>query len=199
MPYDDAYVARYFNENQDNPYGVWNYLQQLLLNESPPEELTQLPPLNLPKSEEKQRQHIERMREQASPGDMVFTYDRTSGLARLIRKHDWGMWSHVANVDADKSLSQITLGGHEVSSFYNLASASLDVGLYRIPELSDDDRKKMLEFLDTMAPAITGYNWRGVIRVFLNKRFGIPYRRRSTEVTPNEMIYQNYLRLICYA
>ncbi len=196
--YTEEYLCDYFAKNQDNPYAIWNYFQQTL--KAPPwPQLTQLPPLATNRPEQDKRRDIERMRQEALPGDQVFTYDRSSGLAHLIRKYDWGMWSHVALVNANRHLTEATTDGVVESSFDRLCEPSLDVALYRIPDITEQDRHRILDFIEDTVQRPTSFNWYGVLRIFLHKRFGIPYKRRPSQVTPNELIYGNSLQLVCYA
>ena len=46
---------------------------------------------------------------------------------------------------------------------------------------------------------IKRYNWRAVFRIFLQKKFGIPYKRKPSELTPAELIYTNKFHLIAYS
>jgi len=141
---------------------------------------------------------LDRVREMAKTGDIVFTYDRTSGLASLIRRFDWIMWSHCAIVGTDGALFEATTAGTVQSSFDDLRSESLDVGLYRPQkELSSDEQAMVDQFCKSHLGI--PYDWYAVIRIALNKNLGIPYRRKSMEVTGADLMYSNFLRLIAYA
>jgi hypothetical protein len=197
-PFSESYLTSYFHDNKDNPYGIWNCVVQLAMMQSPPGELPQLPPLTYPKSAERQRRDIERMRELARPGDGIFTFDRASGISSLIRKYDWGMWSHVAMVSNDWNLTESTTSGIVKSDFFRLCEPSLDVGLYRFPFDSAEEGERAAEGHERRIGA-AGYNWGKITRLYLKRRFGIPFRDRPNETTPNGMIYWNLLRLVCYA
>jgi len=192
---EKSYVARYLDENEDNPFGVWNVIQNC--GKKPASgELTQFPPLTY--SRTNQSKNLDRVREMAKTGDIVFTYDRTSGLASLIRRFDWIMWSHCAIVGTDGALFEATTAGTVQSSFDDLRSESLDVGLYRPQkELSSDEQAMVDQFCKSHLGI--PYDWYAVIRIALNKNLGIPYRRKSMEVTGADLMYSNFLRLIAYA
>lgn len=195
-PYEREQMKRYLADNEDNPFGVWNALQSIM--QLPKlEHITQFPPLMYPKSN--QRAALDAMREKVEIGDAIFTYDRSSGLARLIRRWDWCMWSHTGMSGDDGSLYEATTAGTVKSSFDRLYDESLDVGLYR-PRggLTPEQKKKMIEFLDGTLGR-KGYPWGRVIRIGLQKNLGIPYRRGPIERTGADLMHSNNLELICYA
>ncbi|HUY90899.1 MAG TPA: hypothetical protein VMV10_19340 [Pirellulales bacterium] len=199
--YDQAYIESYLRENKDNPYGVWNILRTApkVTNSDAPFELTQFPPLLRWTDTGQRRADIDKMYDLARPGDVVFTYDRASGLARLIRDADKGMWSHCATVLSDKALGEATTSGVVRSDFHRLGAPNLDVGLYRCQqELTDEEARTVTAYAEAHIGA-QGYPWRRVIRIYLQKRFGIPYRRGPSEFTPADLMYLNTLRLVCYA
>ena len=198
-PYDSACIATYLSENKDNPYGLWNVIQAVGSNPRPAE-LTQVPPLYYPKDANSQRQAVERMRDLAQPGDIFFTFHRQSGLSWLIRKWDRGMWSHAGMVGRDSLLHEMTTSGLMASGFSRLCGPSLDVGLYRIQlATTAEQRERVCQWLDKKATENLPYAWYKLIRIGLQLKLGIPYKRGPSEVTPGEMMRANCLKLICYA
>ena len=197
--YDRSYRTAYFADNHDNPYGLWNML--LAMGQDPgPNELTQFPPLNYPKDAGNQKGEIDRMRERSQPGDLFFTFDRTSGLSRLIRKWDRGMWSHCGMVGYGGRLYEATTSGPAESDFSRLYEPRLDVGLYRAREgMSEDAVARGIRFMKDCVRAGAPYGWYRLVRKALKKRFGVPFKRGPDDVTPADFMYSNQLTLICFA
>ena len=173
-PFSTEYISEYFRDNNDNPYAVWNCLLSYMATERPAK-LTQFPPLHYPKDDF--ATSLDRVRDLALPADSLFTFDRSSGLSRLIRKFDRGMWSHVAMVSERKTLYESTTSGVVESDFSDLHS-SLDVALYRIPDITQSQREKMTAWLKSQVGR-KGYNWRGVIRIYLHGQWGIPVPKKA--------------------
>ncbi len=197
--FDRDYRSTYFTLNQDNPYAIWNMLLAMRSN-ARPRELTQFPPLYYPKDASKQRADIDNMRERSRAGDLFFTFDRQSGLARLIRAWDRGMWSHCGMVGHEGKLYEMATSGAVESDFSRLYSPSLDVGLYRVrEEFSQYDPKAAIDYWKKCVALGTGYGWYGAIRKALQKKFGIPFRRGPDDVTPADLVYGNQYTLICFA
>ena len=117
-PFEQAYVEQFFADNSDNPFALWNMLSSLASGRTP-NRLTQLPPLLRKRSAAEQSEAIARMADLAISADILMTFDRSSGLHRLIRKYDKGMFGHCAMVSNRKrstnlrcpvSLSPLSLG-----------------------------------------------------------------------------------------
>ncbi len=105
-PLDTEYLENYFSENQDNPYAI-QHLMNCFTRKLPLNNLTQFPPLCTNKTASSQRKALEKMYSQAQLMDSLFTYDRTNGISRLIRKIDCGPWSHVGIIDQNKNIVEI--------------------------------------------------------------------------------------------
>lgn len=131
-------------------------------------------------------------------GDSVYSYDRDSGISRLIRKIDKCHWSHVGIVDTDKNIVEMTTSGIAKSTFSSLAVPSLDVGLYRLRgrSLDDVEQEKIQKFIDTALIRQIKFNWLGIFIVFLNKKLGLPFKHLPT---PADLMYSNNYELIAYA
>ena len=194
------YLEKYFSENHDNPYGIQNVMS-CICNGQAVENLTQFPPLHFAKDEKNQREGIERIYKLTKLGDIICTYDRSSGISRLIRKYDKGMWSHMTNIDKDKNIIEATTSGVKCSDFFTLCNPNLDVALYRMRGgISPQTAKEMQEKFDDEIRNITGYNWIGVFFTFLYRRFNIKFSflRESTYFTSVVIMYTNTLELIDY-
>jgi hypothetical protein len=195
-PFAPDYLRGYLRDNEDNPFGLWNAFRSV--GDTPiPKALTQFPPLSYPKT--RQRLALDEMREQAQSGDAIFTFDRASGLSSMIRDFDWCMWSHVANYVGDGLLSEATTQGVVESSFDRLYEKSLDSALYRVPEITDEQREKMVAYLRRPRAPGGRYAWGTVVRIALNKNLGIPYKRKPNELAPADLMYANKFELVCYA
>ncbi|KKK49464.1 hypothetical protein LCGC14_3134790, partial [marine sediment metagenome] len=199
MKYDTSYLTAYFSENHDNPYALWNVLLSMM-NGRIADHLTQFPPMFYPKDADAQKEGIERMSEMSHPADAFFTYDRTSMASRLIRKWDRGMWSHVGMVGYEGTLHEVLTSGPLSSDWSHLQVPSLDVGLYRLRQpLSEDQQATMVEGMEGVLSRMKGYGWYKVIRIGLEKKFHIPYRRGTNDATPADLMYGNQFQLVCYA
>lgn len=193
------YLERYFSENQDNPYGLMNVMTSIRKGEELTN-LTQFPPLYFPKNEKTQREGIKKMHEIAKLGDIICTYDRKSGTSRLIRKYDKGMWSHVAIIDKNRKLFEVTTEGVINSDFFRLCKPDLDVALYRVKSSFKVIPEEIQKNIDEMLMNRAGYNWIGVFFAFLYRRFNIrlSFLRKSTYFTPAVMMNANVLELVYY-
>lgn len=192
---DKRLLETYFTENEDNPYGMYNVFNCITQRKTLTE-LTQFPPLSFPKTATTQEENVQRLYDLALPGDGVFTYDRASGISRLIRKYDWGHWSHCGRVDKNKDIVEATTVGVRKSPFSSLCRAALDVGLYRLKEYDQVNMDEMERFYEIALGNPTKFNWTGMIRAFLRRRYRIPFRFVPT---PAELMYMNIHRLVGYA
>jgi hypothetical protein len=197
--YDSQYLTAYFAENHDNPYALWNVLQTFIQPEKP-EELTQFPPLYYAKDPAEQRTNVDRMRALSRPGDLFFTFDRTSGLSRLIRSWDRGMWSHCGVVGYGGQLYEQTTSGAARSEFASRFDAAIDVGLYRFRQhLADEGVAGVVDYWERKVAARAPYGWGQVFRTALAKKFRMPIAKRPLDITPADLMYANTLQMVCYA
>jgi hypothetical protein len=196
-PLDKEYLENYFNENQDNPYAI-QHIMNCFTKRIPINNLTQFPPLRINKKASSQREALEKMYSQAQLMDSLFTYDRTSGISRLIRKIDSGPWSHVGMIDKNKNIVEMTTSGIIKTDFFSLCNPMIDIGLYRIKDLVLNEQQKeasQKKLEDSLKQQIK-FDWLGILKVFLIKKFNLPIRHRAT---PAELIYSNKFELISYA
>jgi hypothetical protein len=197
--FDRNYKTAYFAGNHDNPYGLWNIFLAMR-NDQRPDDLTQFPPLYYPKNAEKQGVQIDLMREKSQPGDLFFTFDRSSGLARLIRAWDHCMWSHCGMVGHENKLYEMTTSGAAECDFSRLCRPSLDVGLYRVRDgISEYDPDSAIDFMKKCVAVGAPYGWNQLLRKALKKKFGIPFKKGPDDVTPADYMYSNKFTLICFA
>jgi uncharacterized protein YycO len=95
------------------------------------------------------------------------------------------------------TLYESTTSGVVESDFSDLHN-NLDAALYRIPDITQSQREKMTAWLKRQVGR-TGYNWRGVIRIYLHGQWGIPYRGGPMELTPADLMYGGQFELVAYA
>jgi hypothetical protein len=197
MPLDVAILESYFSQNNDNPYAV-QHVMNCIYNKFGIDHLTQFPPLYLKKDENSQRQAIELMFNKANLGDTVFTYDRQSGISRLIRKIDQGHWSHAGIVDKDRNIVEMTTTGFIKSTFLDLCSPSIDIGLYRIRglNLNSEQAEAIQKVMDGFLKNQFKFDWFGIFIVFLHKKIGLPIKHPPT---PADLVYSNKYELVAYA
>lgn len=72
------------------------------------------------------------------------------------------------------------------------------MGLSRLkdPEVFKEKQEKYQEIVEKYLQERCGYNWIGVIKTYLNKKWHI---KISRIITPTDLIYSNRLKLIAYA
>lgn len=185
----------YFSENHDNPYAVQHTMNSIGAGKHL-DDLTQYPPLFFDKDAQKHTVGLENMKSLAKPGDEVFTYNRGSGISSLIRKYDQGMWSHCGIVDINKQIFEMTTTGLRVSDFSDLSNPSIDIGLYRPKKnLTEENIKDMQDSIDSIIKRNHRFNWNGLLRVFLHRKFKIPLRHGYS---PQDLMYSNILQLVTY-
>ncbi len=192
VPVDRGFLQRYFAENHDNPYALFNAIAVLSRNQ-PVAFLSQLPPLLYSKD----RTAFLKLAEMAEIGDVVFSFDRESNLARMIRRVDYSHWSHTAAYAGNGRLVEVTTGGLSETPIESLYRPSLDIGLYRPRVRPTVDQKAVMEdYIKASLKRGIAYDWMGVLRTYLRKRWRIPLRAPPT---PGDLIYANFLELIAYA
>jgi hypothetical protein len=131
---------------------------------------------------------------------MIFSFHRSSGLHQLIRSVDKGMWAHVGTVTENQTIVEMTLDGLAESEFSSLDAPEIDVGVYRVRDFSEEDRAGMKTILrEQLRQNIRRYNWSGVMRLFLIKRWGLPLWRRPTELSPFDLLIGYDVSLVGFA
>lgn len=195
-PINKDCLGNYFSQNHDNPYALQNVMNCIGRGISL-DNLTQFPPLYLKKDIVKQRKGIEEIYAKAQLGDCIFTFDRNSGISRLIRKIDHGQFSHVGVVDKNKTIVEMAASGLTRSHFSSLYRTSLDVALYRPrnSKLTPCQQEKMQNSIEDSLKQHIGFGWHKLLFVFLHKKMHLPIKHPST---PAGLLYANTLELIAY-
>jgi hypothetical protein len=194
-PVDLDYLDGYFGRSCDSPFALQHVLRSIregvALND-----LTEFPALSCPKSAAEHRAAVLALHELAQPGDTLFTFDRSSRVAGLIRRYDRSPWSHVALVTDSKTIVDSTPGGVVENTFESLAELpDFDVALYRYRGINADEAAAAATAAQSMI-GIRGYGWHRVLRFFLRNQFGIPY---PGEHSVADIAYSNKLTLIGHA
>ena len=183
----------YFSLNEDNPVAVQHTMN--CIRREPIDDLTQYPPLQYDKSVDR----LDDLIKQANPGDILFTFDNSSGISKLVRTYDRGMWSHVGIIGSDGLFYHTTTSGMKKDSIESLYSESCDLGLYRLKIFGDDVDSKfattLQNGLESDLKRIVGYDWILLFKMFLRRRFRI---KITNKLTPAQMLYGNTLRLVAY-
>lgn len=192
---DFEMLENYFIENQDNPYAAYYIFEKLLrniLNNQP----NQFPPLFFSKTKEEYNSSLLKLHTQAEVGDVFFTYDRTSGLARLIRNSDYSMWSHTGIIGKNKNFFEMTSEGNsdkrEILSLIN--QPNIDIALYRVP---DFNKNGFQSHLDGITNGEFKYDWVSALKIYLNYKLGKDYFKNLSTV--RELYHSYPLKLIAYA
>jgi hypothetical protein len=166
-----------------------------------PANLTQFPPLFHKKDGINHVSCVKKLKDLARIGDQIYTFDRNSAVSTLIRKVDRGMWSHVALIDENKNIYELTTSGMRTSDFSSLNNPTLDIGLYRMRndnENEDEDEEKHREIILEMKRESQRhqikYSWVKVFLIYLKRRFDLPIPIPF----PADMMYMNLLELISY-
>lgn len=198
-PLTTEYVNQYLCGSEDNPYSVWNLVQYMMSSTSS-QHLTQFPPLRCDKEDQDAR--IDEMRRLAQLGDVLFSFDRTSGLSHLIRRYDWCMWSHCAMCCGNNDVVEVSIDGATESNISDLNRPGLDVGLYRLSSLEPaENGAKAVEAMRNHIGR-EGYPWLEVVLIGVRKNLRwirriLPTSQRS--ITPADLMYSNQFKLVCYA
>lgn len=161
-PFKQDYLRSYFSDNQDNPYGLWNMCLSVASGIKI-DALTQLPPLFYRKTSEEQFASVDRLMQEALPADLLFSFDRSSGIHRLIRSVDKGMWAHVAMISNRNTICESTTSGISESDPTSMHDANFDVGLYRMLAVDGETRAKITEELQAKVGS-QGYGWSTLLR-----------------------------------
>ncbi len=194
---DITYFRNYFYDNNCNPYAIAMLFKYLRYNVKELTNLTQFPPLNFKKTKEEQSNAMDLVIQKAEPSDLIFVYDRKSGISKYIRKIDRCMWSHCGGINMNKEIIEMTTAGIRRGSFEEYRNENIDLGLYRLKQqISFESKEKMHDFSEDKLRKQTRYNWKGVVKLYLKKKFKIPI---DAGPSPADIIYGNKLQLIAYA
>lgn len=190
------YLEAYFNQNNDNPYALYHVMRCIHRGE-PVNDLTQFPPLSVNyKSDEERNEAIERLIKSAKAGDAIFSRPITSNpISSIIRKIDQVPFSHVGLYIGEGKTVDAGLDGITINEIYNMGVSS-HLALYSLKsEISDAQRKDIVSFVIEKSKKPTSYNYIGVFKIFLRKRFKLPLKCAASIA---DIIYSGKLKLITY-
>ena len=163
-------LSKYFAENSDNPYAVI-YVMGRLHRQDVTTALTQVPPLTTDYPNPAARaEAVARLLKEAKPADLVFSRPQApSDVSTLIRSVDHCQFSHVAPYVGNGLTVDAGPAGIQKVSLADYASTA-HLALYRFREpLSEQAQSKVIKsWLELVGG---GYNWPGLLRVFLRKKF----------------------------
>lgn len=194
-PIDFELLENYFKENNDNPYAIY-YVYTLIHNEIPLKHLYQFPKLYYSKTKESYNENLLELIKLSEPGDFFYTYNRKSGLSRLIRNADFSMWSHTGLIGENKNFVEMATSGssHDRKIIDLYDKPEIDIAIYR-PLFPKAKRELLLE--SVMAKENSKYDWIEVVKIFINYKLGTKYLK--TKTTLSENIHMVKLELIAYA
>jgi hypothetical protein len=112
------------------------------------------------------------------PMDLFFLHPRGSFLSWLVMYYTNGIWSHVGSFAENGLVVDATTGGVIKHHFYDYCDGSTYILIIRLPTVTDAQRLKAAQFIQNQVGK--GYNWSGVMRLFLYIVSGnkYPYRFR---------------------
>jgi hypothetical protein len=189
------FLAKYFIENNDNPYALYNAIWAITGKPNLPiEELTQFPPIHVDKARDREKD-FDFLLSQAQKGDTIFSSTRNSNISSAIRKLDKGQFSHVAPyIGGDKVIDIGPAGAHINNLCFSEEYSR--IALYRSKiEVSEDTQDRITEDLKKYV-GYHSYPYLKVFLVYLNKKFRTPFFKIPTV---SDLLYANILKLICYA
>lgn len=196
VPIDKAFLRLYFQENEDNPYAI-QYAMSLVARGEPLDGLTQLPPLWLNRNSAAYEKRLEWMIRRANPGDLVFSRPLRSPVSSFIRKQDHSPFSHVGTYLGEGCTMDVTPVGMQRTDMRSEVETT-HFALYGFKQPpSDEQRRKAVEFILKLERTVVGFNYLGVIDLWLRKRLGRrPHPRRPSV---SDLLFSGQLQLMGYA
>ena len=195
-PLNKSFLEKYFRDNQDNPYGLYNVIRMIHggLDVS---EATQFPPLASPVLNGKERKHaLERFVSLARKGDQIFSASRGSGVSSAIRKYDRSQFSHVAPYLGNGEVFDIGPNGGIINSLFD-SDESTHFALYTFKkDIPEEVREKIAKFARDEAAKGISFNYFGLFLMFLRKKFKIPVMKKVPSVS--DLLYSNSFDLVAY-
>ena len=192
---DKEYLAAYFRENSDNPYALYNVIRAIHVG-IPLSELTQFPPLaSMSFTAESHKEALGQLVEKAELSDIVCSSTFGNSISALIRKEDHGQFSHCSIYVGNGEVVDMETSGATVNSLWN-CPPSMRLALYRHKRpLTEEQKRNIASFARERVVKKCRYNYWGVIKVFLRKRFKLPFH---TAPSISDLLYSNDLRLVHY-
>lgn len=125
-------------------------------------------------------------------GDLIFTFDSSSWISRLIAYGDCGTWSHVASYVGQGQICEAISAGVVERSMEVYHDPKYRLGLYRGPT-DAEQISKMVAF--TKSQIGKRYNYRGALRLGFRKLLNVqPRTLRPRDMSPNDLAMR--LRLV---
>lgn len=186
-------VVEYFNSNLVS-VPIFDLGIAALLNKSSPELFDS--PIIMPDFEKLPCIDFERkwnsIEANAEEGDMVFTYNQSNFVSRLIAKLDNGSWSHVGVYIGNGYICEAVTSGVTKRAITTYKNSNIRIGLYRhknmTPERADNISNMCLSQLGC------SYNYWGAIKLGLKKILKIENKVPS----PSGTIFGGQLYLVEY-
>jgi hypothetical protein len=196
-PIDKTSLSKYFQENGDNPYAVYYILSRMHYGRSV-SKLTQFPPLYRERLDP--ATYIEKLRsiqKALEIGDTVCSRSADSPIGSLIRKEDQSQFNHMSLYFGDGMTVDATLKGVQFCRLSDGAADFTHYAFYRDdPPSSDDQKKKIKEFMIRSVQSRAGYNYKGLVELWLRKRLGL--KARAPLLSISNLLYAYDFRLIAW-
>jgi hypothetical protein len=195
-PPNKEYLAQYFDENQDNPYAVYHAICRLYRGK-PMDDLTQMPPLALPNySPDGYAESLRKLIALAKPGDLIFSRSADSSISTLIRREDKSPFSHVALYMGDGEVADTTPSGLQINRLED-SPCSTHYALYATkPGLTDEQRTQVTASMRGNVDNSRGYNYRGVLDLWLRRKLGLPSHPRRPSIS--DLLFKMDMELRAY-
>lgn len=191
---DKAYLAVYFDENRDNPYALYHVMRMIYAGQ-PLTGLTQFPPLTTVLHGAKEHAlAVETLIGKAELGDVVFSSTPNDAVSSLIRSGDQGQFSHCATYVGNGNVCDAGPSGVVLNCLRDYPPQTR-LALYRLrTPLTDEQKSGMAGFAKRQAEKGCGYNYWGVVKVFLRKRLRLPIPNTAPSIS--DLLYSNEFRLV---
>jgi hypothetical protein len=196
---DEDYLANFFKDNNDNPFALIEVIHALAFRGVDPKtEVSQIPPLNYDESDQYGYNRYTHIEDIAREGDLFFTYNPNSVMNGIIRKLDQSYWAHCGMITENGRLVEMTTSGIMYTSFKYLKENNIKVGLYRCPNFDSEYIKILSSNVESFVQQKPRYNYKGVIKHFVKKRFGF-FKNEMTGPFPSDLLRHGRLDLKYYA
>ena len=191
-PNDASNIEAFFTKNHRHFSLVNRGLKKLISTDAVsyfynPIHLPLLPPISL----EEVRNQWELLASNLQPCDYVAVFDTQSTISRLIAKFDQGPWSHVGIYLGDGKVCEAITSGVTQREIDVYRSPRYRVGIYRLKNLENSQKRKMKDF--ALSQLGKSYNYSGVFLVGLGRIFG---DRRTLFRGPNGLVCSEDFELI---
>jgi hypothetical protein len=194
-PFDLIAASQFFKANEDNPYAIIHFIQDLKLGVNP-DNPTQYPPLNIRKDGAVQLNGVHRLTQASQACDVLFMTVRDSGVSHLIRNVDRCQFSHVGMIVRPGVLIDLTISGMNRSHVTQYGDPSFDLALYRprFP-MSDEGKAAVVERMERQLKWDVQYSWPTVLKTYLRKRWGWKIK---IPPTPGDLLAGGQFQLVDY-